>query len=126
MRVISTKQRQIIEFIKIFLKDHHYPPTIRDIVSGCGLKSTSVAVYNLSILEKKGVIRHHHKVSRGIELLTPFLNFDSQVQIPIIGQIAAGEPIPVPISDTWDVTASSETLECSKDLTQGRNGLYAL
>ncbi|GAI21023.1 unnamed protein product, partial [marine sediment metagenome] len=44
----------------------------------------------------------------------------------IIGQIAAGEPIPVPTPDTWDVTASSETLEVTKDLTRGREGVYAL
>jgi len=48
------------------------------------------------------------------------------VQVPIIGQIAAGEPIPVPTPDTWDVTASAETLEVTKDLTWGRGGVYAL
>jgi len=48
------------------------------------------------------------------------------VQVPIVGQIAAGEPIPVPTPDTWDVTASAETLEVTKDLTRGRGGVYAL
>jgi repressor LexA len=46
--------------------------------------------------------------------------------VPLIGQIAAGEPIPVPDADTWDTIASSETLEVSQDLTRGRQGVYAL
>ncbi len=46
--------------------------------------------------------------------------------MPIIGQIAAGEPIPVPTPDTWDVTASAEILEVTEDLTQGGEGVYAL
>jgi len=44
----------------------------------------------------------------------------------LIGQIAAGEPIPVPTPDTWDVAASSETLEVTQDLTRGGEGVYAL
>jgi len=46
--------------------------------------------------------------------------------VPVIGQIAAGEPIPVPTPDTWDVIASSETLEITEDLTRERKGVYAL
>ncbi len=121
--MLSQKQQHIIDFIRSFLLDRGYPPTIRDIVSGCGISSTSVVDYNLSILEKEGYIRRHPEVSRGIELLAPL---QSRVQVPIIGQIAAGEPIPVPTPDTWDVTASSETLEVTEDLTQGREGVYAL
>ena len=71
-------------------------------------------------------MRRHHEVSRGIELLTRSLTSLPQVQVPIIGQIAAGEPIPVPTPDTWDVTAAAETLEVTTDLTRGRRGIYAL
>ena len=46
--------------------------------------------------------------------------------MPVIGQIAAGEPIPVPAPDTWDVTASAETIEMPEELTQNREGIYAL
>jgi len=126
MRVLSSKQRHIIEFIRRFLVDRGYPPSIRDMVAGCGISSTSVVDYNLNILEKEGYIRRHPEVSRGIELLDRSVAAQSRVQVPIIGQIAAGEPIPVPTPDTWDVTASSETLEVTEDLTQGRDGVYAL
>ena len=126
MKVLSSKQEQINNFIHHFWEDRGYPPTIRDIVTGCGISSTSVVDYNLNILEKKGYIRRHREVSRGIELVTRSPAPGAQLQVPIIGQIAAGEPIPVPTPDTWDVTASSETLEVTKDLTRGREGVYAL
>lgn len=126
MEVLSSKQEQINNFIHRFWGDRGYPPTIRDIVTGCGISSTSVVDYNLNILEKRGYIRRHREVSRGIELVTRSPAPGGQLQVPIIGQIAAGEPIPVPTADTWDVTASSETLEVTKDLTRGREGVYAL
>ena len=126
MRVLSVKQQHIIDFIHNFLVDSGYPPTIRDIQGGCGISSTSVVDYHLNILEKEGYIRRHPEVSRGIELLTGSLTPLPRVQVPIIGQIAAGEPIPVPTPDTWDVTAAAETLEVTTDLTQGRGGVYAL
>ncbi len=125
MKLLSLKQRQIIKFIRRFYEDRGYPPAIRDIVSGCGISSTSVVAYNLNILEREGYIRRHGEVARGIELMNRKSSRNS-VQVPIIGQIAAGEPIPVPIADTWDVTASSDTLEVSRDLTRGREGVYAL
>ncbi len=124
--VLSSKQQQIINFIRRFLADRQYPPTIRDIVTGCGLSSTSVVDYNLKILEREGYIRRHPEVSRGIVVPTPSPAMGHRVLVPIIGQIAAGEPIPVPTPDTWDVAASSETLEVTTDLTRGKEGVYAL
>jgi repressor LexA len=126
MKTLSDKQQHIIGFIDRFLVDRGYPPTIRDIQAGCGVSSTSVVDYNLNILEREGYIRRHAEVSRGIELLTRSLNLESLVPVPIIGQIAAGEPIPVPTPDTWDVTAASETLGISRELTRNKDGIYAL
>ena len=126
MKALSLKQKSIIDFIHRFLGDRSYPPTVRDIVIGCGISSTSVVAYNLAILEKKGYLNRHPEISRGIELLNRTIGSPSLVQVPIIGQIAAGEAIPVPAPDTWDVTASADTLEVTEDLTQGKRGLYAL
>ncbi len=123
---LSSKQKKIIDFIRRFLTDRQYPPTIRDIVTGCGLSSTSVVNYNLKILEREGYIRRHPEVSRGIVVPSGSPAMGRRVLVPVIGQIAAGEPIPVPTPDTWDVTASSETLEVTQDLTRGREGVYAL
>ena len=126
MKVLLSKQQHIIDFIRQFLVDRSYPPTIRDIVSGCGISSTSVVDYNLNILEKRGYIRRHREISRGIELLARSSVLGHWRQVPIIGQIAAGEPIPVPTPDTWNVAASSETLEVTEDLIRGREGVFAL
>ena len=126
MKVLSAKRQRIIDFIHRFLRDSGYPPTIRDIVSGCGISSTSVVDYHLKALEKAGYIRRHPEVSRGIELLGRSLTSLSGVQVPVIGQIAAGKPIPVPTPDTWDITAGAETLDIPADLTRGKGGIYAL
>ncbi len=126
MKILLSKQQHIIGFIRQFLVDMGYPPTIRDIVSGCGISSTSVVDYNLNILEKRGYIRRHREISRGIELLARSSVLGHWRQVPIIGQIAAGEPIPVPTADTWNVAASSETLEVTEDLIRGREGVFAL
>jgi len=122
---LSAKQRKIIDYIRIFWLDRGYPPSIRDIVAGCGLSSTSVADYNLKILERKGYIHRHREVSRGIELPVRS-TFRHKLHTPIIGQIAAGKPIPVPDNDTWDNTVSADTIEVTRDLTRGMEGIYAL
>jgi repressor LexA len=125
MKPLSLRQQQIVRFIGDFRQDFGYPPTIRDIMKGCRLSSTSVVAYNLGVLERAKYIRRHGEVARGIELLGQALA-GSSIQVPIIGQIAAGEPIPVPTVDTWDITAAAETLEVTRDLARGRQGVYAL
>jgi len=124
--MLSSKQQSIINFISRFLAEKRYPPTIRDIVAACDISSTSVVDYNLGVLEKRGYIRRHREVSRGIELLTQSWESEVRFQVPIIGYIAAGKPIPVPTPDTWDVTAAAETLGVAADLTRGKKGVYAL
>ncbi|MBI3931378.1 MAG: repressor LexA [Chloroflexi bacterium] len=126
MKTLSARSQQIIDFTHHFWAERGYPPTVRDIVSGCRISSTSVVDYNLDILERAGYIRRHSGISRGIELLTRSPLAGNSSQVPVIGQIAAGEPIPVPTPDTWDVTAAAEILDISEDLTRGREGIYAL
>ena len=126
MKTLSARQQKIIDFISHFYRERSYPPTVRDIVKGCGISSTSVADYNLNILENKGYIRRHPGISRGIEMATQSPSSGDSLSVPVIGLIAAGEPIPVPDADTWDITASSETIEVTSELTRSRNDVYAL
>ncbi|MEE8204820.1 MAG: transcriptional repressor LexA [Dehalococcoidales bacterium] len=126
MNKLSLKQRSIIDYIGRFLAGKGYPPTIRDIVGGCGISSTSVVDYNLNILQRQGYIRRHREVSRGIELLSGPAVPGRQVLVPLIGQIAAGQPIPVPEDDIWDVTAAADSLKVSEELLRGRKNVYAL
>ena len=125
VKELSDKQRRIVDFIRDFWSENSFPPSVRDIVTGCGLSSTSVADYNLKILEKNGIIKRHKEVSRGIEL-PAFSNQTKKLNVPVIGLIAAGQPIPVPDNDTWDVSAGAETIEVTRDIIRGREGVYAL
>ena len=123
MKTLSSKQKRILSFLRRFREGKDYPPTIRDIVKACNISSTSVVDYNLRILEREGYIRRDREVSRGIELL----GRDQRrvVRVPIIGYIAAGEPIPVPTSDTWEMEPM-DTVEVTSELIQGRGDVYAL
>jgi len=123
---LSPRQQKILSFIRAFLMERSYPPTIRDIVRGCGISSTSVVDYNLGILEKEGYIRRHRDVSRGIELLRDEIARKATVSIPVIGQIAAGEPIPVPGSDSWNNNDFVDSLQVPIELLGGKTAVYAL
>ncbi len=125
MKELSAKQRRILEFIREFIDEHDYPPSIRQIQEACSISSTSVVDYNLRILEKSGYIRRDREVSRAIELLEPGGRRPRVVAVPIIGTIAAGQPIPVPTSDSWQ-GAVEETLEVSPDMVGSHENVYAL
>jgi len=125
MGELSARQQKIVDFIRRFWKDYHYPPTVRDIVNGCDISSTSVVDYNLAILEREGYIKRHSGISRGIELVSNMVG-EAVRKVPVIGLIAAGKPIPVPSADTWDNTASAETIEVTEDVTRGKKDIYAL
>jgi repressor LexA len=126
VKKLSDKQRRIVKYIDRFLSEKGYPPSIRDIQKGCDISSTSVVDYNLNILESRGYINRHADVSRGIKLLTKTSSSEKVVDVPVIGMIAAGLPIPVPTPDIWDIAAVSETMGVPVDLTQGRDNIYAL
>ena len=123
MKELSTKQSRILNFLRQFLEEKGYPPSIRDIVNGCKISSTSVVEYNLRILEREGYIRRDPEVSRGIELSA---RNRAVVRVPVIGYIAAGEPIPVPNADTWSTLGAAESIELTQELTRGKEEVYAL
>ena len=125
MNQLSGKQADILEFLRRFLGDHDYPPSIRDIQEGCGISSTSVVDYNLRKLEEKGLIRRDREVSRGIELLSAKGRRPRIVEVPLLGTIAAGQPIPVPTSDRWGADAT-ETISVTEDMVRGKPNAFAL
>jgi len=124
-KALSVKQGRILKFIRKFIDSRGYPPTVRDILSGCKISSTSVVAYNLSRLEAAGHIRRHADISRGIELISSHPGNRHMVTIPVIGEIAAGEPIPVPNYDVWQ-TVAPEELVVTEDLTRNKERVYAL
>ena len=93
-RHLSTRQNQILEFVRGYVSRHAYPPSVREIGDGVGITSTSVVDYNLRVLAKKGLIRRDPSISRGIELLEDLPErLPDRVSVPVLGQIAAGAPI---------------------------------
>ncbi len=126
MKGLSAKQKSILEFIRQFIRDKDYPPSIRDIQLGCNISSTSVVDYNLKALERLGHIRRDREVSRAIELLDGRGRRPQTVPVPIIGTIAAGEPIPVPSQDTWSSIDYDNVVEVTQDMTSGKDRVYAL
>ena len=94
---LSAKQARIMEFLRDFIEEKDYPPSIRDIQRGCGISSTSVVDYNLKQLEKKGLIRRDREVSRAIELLDGSGRRRRGHTVSLLGKIAAGRPIPPPL-----------------------------
>ena len=123
MKPLSSKQKQILSFLRRFREEKDYPPTVRDILKGCGISSTSVVDYNLKILEREGHIRRDREVARGIELMDREKR--RLVPVPVIGHIAAGEPIPVPSSDSWEMEPL-DTVEVSSEIVQGKGDVFAL
>ena len=126
MKSLSARQQKILNFIRHFLEKQSFPPTVRDIVHGCGISSTSVADYNLAILEKEGYLKRHREVSRGIELLGDISVKANRSIVPLVGTIAAGQPIPVPSEESWNAVASADTIEVPTQLLRGKENVYAL
>ncbi|MBI5949401.1 MAG: repressor LexA [Chloroflexi bacterium] len=125
MKDLSGKQAQILEFLREFIEDKDYPPSIRDIQEGCGISSTSVVDYNLRKLEEKQMIRRDREISRGIEVLGARGRRPRVVEIPVLGAIAAGQPIPVPTSDRW-ASDAEDTVSVTEDMVRGKSNVFAL
>lgn len=93
MRKLSDRQRRILDYVAKYTGEHGYPPSIREIGEAVSISSTSVVDYNLKALERSGLIRRDKEVSRGLGLIGEAAPKTRVVRVPIIGRIAAGEPI---------------------------------
>ena len=123
MESLSVKQQRILDFINEFMLENPFPPTIRDIVHSCDITSTSVVDYNLRILERKGYIARKADVSRGIRLMkkqeiSP--ETTKIVHVPIVGNIAAGEPLHVEAQ-----TSYSDNIDVPAFLTNDKSDVFA-
>lgn len=92
---ITEKQSQILEYIKSEIINKGYPPSVRDICQAVNLKSTSSVHSHLETLEKNGYIRRDPTKPRTIEILDDNFNLvrREMVNVPIVGTVAAGQPI---------------------------------
>ena len=92
---ISKKQSEILEYIKSQIINKGYPPSVRDICEAVDLKSTSSVHSHLETLEKNGYIRRDPTKPRAIEIIDDNFNLSRRevVNVPIVGKVAAGQPI---------------------------------
>ena len=92
---ISKKQEEILNYIKNEILERGFPPAVREICQAVGLKSTSSVHSHLESLERNGYIRRDPTKPRAIEILDESFNMirREMVNVPIIGTVAAGQPI---------------------------------
>ena len=126
-RPLSKRQKSMLDYIKDFMEQNSYPPTVRDIQSGCEISSTSVVDYNLQILQREGHLQRKREVSRGIELIGETISSTARqlISIPILGNIAAGEPLPLANTGPWN-DADFDNVDLPPFLTKGRDNVFGL
>ena len=92
---ITKKQMEILECIKQAILDKGYPPTVRELCDMVHLKSTSSIHANLEALERNGYIRRDPSKPRAIEIVDEsfYMTKTDMVNVPLVGQVAAGMPI---------------------------------
>ena len=92
---ITKKQEEILEYIKSQILKRGFPPAVREICDAVNLKSTSSVHSHLETLEKNGYIRRDPTKPRAIEILDDAFNLTRRemIQVPIVGRVAAGEPL---------------------------------
>jgi repressor LexA len=112
---VSDTRERILSFIRDFIADKGYAPTVRDILKGCSLNSTAAVQHHLNVLEREGRIRRDPEVFRSIQLT----GRKNVVTVPLLGTVAAGKPIPVPTAETW-TSEAIETLDLTDEVTQGK------
>lgn len=144
---LSLRQKNILKFIVSFINEKKYPPTIREIGEKVGISSTSVVNYNLAKLENEALISRDRDISRGVsinwEQLTttgladelgampprsPLWTNNNRlsrlsVKVPILGYIAAGEPIRV---DAIEPANATEFIELTQGILGSSDKLFAL
>jgi repressor LexA len=121
---LSERQSKILSFLNTFTLDNGYPPTIREIGKAVGITSTSVVNYNLDALQRAGLIYRDRTVSRGIRLADDPRDAPGSadvISIPLMGRIAAGEPLRV-----FTDVDPEDTIELTRDLVPAEKNMFAL
>ena len=96
---ITRRQHQVYDFISRFVTEHGYSPSFEEIASGLDLNSLATVHKHISNLEKKGLLTRDYNRSRSIDLVAPkgrlkqSMSVNTGVVLPVLGRIAAGQPI---------------------------------
>jgi repressor LexA len=128
---LSPRQQAMLEYIRRYVAENGFPPSMREIGREVGISSTSVVSYNLNILQAKGYIRREREVSRGVRLLDKVVSESAEsadglvVRVPVLGRIVASEPVPIP-DDTTSPLGVDGSIALTRDILQEGGPVYAL
>lgn len=129
---LTDRQVKILQYVWDYTQENGYPPSIREIGHEVEISSTSVVNYNLERLEREGLIERDRRQSRGLRLSTEGMaalsvedELSGLLSIPLLGVIAAGEPIPIPSTD-FSLMGADETVELARGIFKDTGDLYAL
>jgi len=114
---VTAKQRRVFEFIRRYIESNHEPPTIAEIGRQFQMSSSASVHAILIALEREGLIKRTPNVSRGIQIVEQETAGDESNDIPLLGTVAAGQPI--------EAILSHDTVSVPKDM-QGRGRTFAL
>ena len=116
MQPLTRRQREILDYLKEFIDEHGYAPSLDEIGGRFGLSSLATVHKHLMNLQEKGFIRRAWNRSRSVELVQTRTG-GRAVDLPLLGHVAAGEPI--------EAVTSAETVTVPEDLVGSRE-TYAL
>ena len=114
---VTAKQRRIFEFIRRYVESNQEPPTIAEIGRQFQMRSSASVHAVLTALEREGLIKRIPNVSRGIEIVQQKESSEEDNDIPLLGTVAAGQPI--------EAILSHDTISVPKDM-QGQGRTFAL
>jgi len=115
---ITKKQKEVFDFVKVFIGDNGYSPTLEEIKKKFELSAVSTVHQHIGALIDKGYIKKLDNLARAIEINSRTKKNQNFIEIPLLGVIAAGEPI--------EAIEIPETISVPKDLTLGQGKHYAL
>jgi repressor LexA len=110
---LTKRQKEILDFLELFLGEHGYPPSYEEIARHFGYTSLATVHEHLENLTQKGYIRKSYNASRSIELVPVGQGGASAVELPLLGMVAAGQPI--------EAITDQETIAVPEDMI-GRGG----
>jgi repressor LexA len=133
---LGERHKKILKFLEKFQAENGFPPSIREIGENTNISSTSVVNYYLNQLEEMKFIERESNVSRGIRLLRTLegnlvdvaQSITEMFNVPVVGRIVAGEPVPVP-SSNFNYYDQETGIDIARSLLPPREkteGLFAL
>lgn len=115
---LTKRQKQILDFLEVFLEEYGYPPSYEEIARNFGYTSLATVHEHLENLRQKGYIRKSYNASRSIELMPTGTAGASAVELPLLGLVAAGHPI--------EAVPNPETIAVPEDFVSKGGRHYVL